>query len=323
MRRRLFWHLAGGLLAVRPLRAFAQTQGAPVVGVLISGRLGTYYAVDDLRAALRDGGFAGSVRLEVRGAEGQYERLPGLAGELVALPSRVIVALSLPSALAAQAATRTIPIVFTSGADPVAFGLVASLNRPGGNLTGFTNYFGPLGAKRLELLRELVPTAGVIGILLNPDNPNAQEHLQNVEAAARVLGQATRVVRAGSDAEIEAAFATLAQERVGALLVSDDPSYGARAKLLVGLAARHALPTIYHASEFTDAGGLICYGAKVSDGIKVVGDYAARILQGARAGDLPVQQPNKFHLVVNVATARTLNLAVPPALLARADEVIE
>jgi len=293
--------------------------------VLLAGTTTNYYSVDELRAVLRESGFRDgeNVALQVRAADGHYERLPGLANELVALPARVIVAFALPAALAAKAATQTIPIVFTSGADPVAFGLVPSLSRPGGNLTGFSNYFGSLGAKRLELLRELVPTAGVIGILVNPSNANATEHTEGLRAAARALGQSISVVQADTDAEIEAAFAAFAREQVGALLISDDPAYIAKAKLLVGLAARYAFPTIYHTSEFTAAGGLISYGARISDGVRVVGSYVARILRGARPGDLPVQQPDKFYLAINITTARSLKLVVPPAILARADEVIE
>ena len=325
MRRRAFSLLAGGLFAAGPLGARAQAPDAPIIGVLLAGTTTNYYSIDQLRAVLREAGFrdGDNIALQVRAADGHYERLPGLANELVALPARVIVAFALPAALAAKAATQTIPIVFTSGADPVAFGLVPSLSRPGGNLTGFSNYFGSLGAKRLEPLRELVPTAGVVGILVNPSNANAAEHTEGLRAAARALGQPISVAQADSDAEIEAAFAAFARERVGALLISDDPAYIAKAKLLVGLVARYAIPTIYHASEFTAAGGLISYGARISDGVRVVGSYVARILRGARPGDLPVQQPDKFYLAVNIRTARSLNLVVPPAILARADEVIE
>jgi putative ABC transport system substrate-binding protein len=325
MRRRAFSFLAGGLLAVGPLRARAQARDVPIIGVLLAGATENYYSIDEFRTVLRDSGFrdGDNIALTIRAADGHYERLPAFANELVAMPARVIVAFALPAALAAKAATQTIPVVFTSGADPVAFGLVPSLSRPGGNLTGFSNYYGSLGAKRLELLRELVPTASVVGILVNPSNANAAEHTEGLRAAARALGQAISVVQANSDAEIEAAFAAFARERVGALLVSDDPAYIAKPKLFVGLAARHALPTIYHTSQFTAVGGLISYGANISDGVKVAGTYVARILRGARPGDLPVQQPDKFYLAVNIRTARSLNLVVPPAILARADEVIE
>jgi putative tryptophan/tyrosine transport system substrate-binding protein len=325
MRRRAFSLLAGGLFAAGPLRARAQARDVPIIGVLLSGAAENYYSIQELRTTLRQAGFreGENVALQIRAADGRYERLPGFANELVAMPASVIIAFSLPAALAAKAATQTIPIVFTSGADPVAFGLVPSLSRPGGNLTGFTNYFGAFGAKRLELLRELVPTAVVAGILVNPTNANATKHTEDLRAAARALGQAISVAQADSDAEIEAAFAAFARERVAALLVSDDPAYAAKAKLMVGLAARGALPAIYHSTEFTTVGGLISYGAKVSDGIKVAGAYVARILRGARPGDLPVQQPDKFYLAINIRTARSLNLVVPPAILARADEVIE
>jgi putative tryptophan/tyrosine transport system substrate-binding protein len=325
MRRRAFSLLAGGLLVAGPSRARAQARDVAIIGVLLAGTTTNYYSIDQLRAVLRESGFTDgeNVTLQIRAADGHYERLPALANELVAMPARVIVAFALPAALAAKAATQTIPVVFTSGADPVAFGLVPSLSRPGGNLTGFSNYFGSLGAKRLELLRELVPAAGVVGILVNPSNANASEHTEGLRAAARALGQPISVIQADSDAEIEAAFAAFTRERVGALLISDDPAYIAKAKLLVGLVARYAFPTIYHTSEFTAAGGLISYGARISDGVRVVGAYVARILRGARPGDLPVQQPDKFYLAVNIRTARSLNLVVPPAVLARADEVIE
>ena len=322
MKRRFFTGLAGGLVMAGPAAALAQARDVPIVGVLLSSAVGGYYSTDELGAAIREGGIA-DTRLEVRAAAGQYERLPGLARDLVVLPAREIVALSLPSALAAKAATSTIPIVFTSGADPVALGLVPNLNRPGGNLTGFTNHFGPLGGKRLELLRELAPKGSTIGVLINPDNPNAAEHLQTLQAAARELGQPIRVVQAGSETDIAAGFASFAREGVAAVLVSDDPFYAGRAKLIVGEAARHRLPAIYHSSEFTNAGGLMSYGARISDGVRVAGLYAARILRGARPGDLPVQQPSKFYLVINVGTARALGLGMPPALLARADEVID
>src|SRR5216684_894303 len=259
MRRRAFSLLAGGLFAAGPLGARAQAPDVPIIGVLLAGTTTNYYSIDQLRAVLREAGFrdGDNIALQVRAADGHYERLPGLANELVALPA------SFP----ANAATQTIPFVFTIGASPVAFGLIPSLSRPRGNLTGFSNYFGSLGAKRLELLRELVPTAGVIGILVNPSNANAAEHTEGLRAAARALGQPISVAQADSDAEIEAAFAAFARERVGALLISDDPAYIAKAKLLVGLVARYAIPTIYHTSEFTAAGGLISYGARISDGV--------------------------------------------------------
>ena len=319
MRRHFLGQLIGGVIVAGPMRAFAQGGEKPVVGLLLSGSETSYFSLDGLRAELRDTGAV----LEVRAADGRYERLPALAAELVSLPSSVIVALSLPAALAAKGATRTIPVVFTSGADPVAFGLVASLSRPGGNLTGFTNYFGALGAKRLELLRELVPNVGVIAILVNPDNANARDHVDAIQSAARTLGQTTTVASATSETEIDAAFVRLSQERVRALLVSDDPAYFAKAKLLVGLAERHRIPAIYHASDFVAAGGLISYGADVSEGARVVRAYTARILRGARPGDLPVQQPSRFKLNVNLKTAKALGLTIPPTILARAYEVIE
>lgn len=323
MRRRPLLAL-GAAIAGIPARALAQTRDIPLVGLLISGAATGYYSTAQFRDEMTASGRGeGSVDLEVRAADGQYDRLPGLARELLQRGAKVIVAFGLPAALAAKGETQTVPIVFTSGADPVAMGLASSLGRPGSNLTGFTNYFGQIGAKRFELLCELVPKAGTFGVLVNPVNANAHDHVANVVAAARALGRTAIVENGSSDAEISAAFARLAAAHVDALYVSDDPSYAAKVKLLVGLAARHSLPTSYHSGEFTAAGGLMSYGARVSDAVRIAALYTVRILKGERPGDLPVQQPEKFYLSINLKTARALGLAVPPLLLARADEVIE
>jgi putative ABC transport system substrate-binding protein len=317
--RRSFLALSANLTMVLiPARGRGQSAGSPKVGVLLSGTRADYYSIADLADELRGTGAV----ITTRSADGYYDRLPQLIEELVAV-SQVIVAFSLPSALAAKKATRTIPIVFTSGADPVAMGLVANLGRPEANLTGFTNYFGPIAGKRLELLRELVPNAPSIGVLINPTNANAIDHRQRIETAAQQMGQPISVVMASTEAEIAGAFERWSADKTGGIYVSDDPAYASRVALFVGLADRHALPVSYHADHFTRAGGLMSYGARIGDGVRVAGTYARRILQGEKVSNLPVQQPSKFHFAVNLATARRLQLVIPPSLLARADEVIE
>jgi putative tryptophan/tyrosine transport system substrate-binding protein len=263
------------------------------------------------------------VTVGARMAEGQYDRLPALAADLVGRRVDLIAALAPPAAFAAKAATTTIPIVFVGALDPVKAGLVASLNRPGGNVTGVTFIGASLGAKRLELARELVPNAGVIAVLTHPNSPDASEELRDLNTAAKAIGQELLVVSATSDRDFEAAFASVVQHRAGALLIGQDPFLFQAGGQLVALAARHRIPAIYGTNELISAGALISYGASLPDAWRLAGVYAGRILKGAKPGDLPVVQPTKFELVINLQTARALGLDVPPAVLARADEVIE
>jgi putative ABC transport system substrate-binding protein len=327
MRRREFVQLAAGAAMTWPLGARAQQKAMPVIGVLGNGSLGE---VAPFMAAFRQGlsetGYVEgqNVAIEYRGAEGHYDRLPALAAELVGRKVDVIVSTGgSPTALAAKRATSTIPIVFRSGADAVELGLVASLARPGGNLTGVSMLIDELTPKRLELLSELVPQAGVIDLLVNPNNPNAERTMRDAAEAARVKGVQLHILKAGTESEIDTAFSTLVQLHAGALVVSADPFLSSRREQLVALALRHAVPTIYAWREFVASGGLISYGSSLTGAYRLVGIYAGKILKGAKPADLPVEQPTKFELVVNLKTAKALGLRVPPALLARADEVIE
>ena len=261
--------------------------------------------------------------IEYRWAEGHYDRLPALAADLVGRKVDLIMANSPPSALAAKGATSTIPIVFRSGADPVGDGLVASLARPGGNLTGVSFVADELTAKRLQLLSELVPRAGVIALLVNPNNATAERVIRDVHEAARTKGLQLHVLKAGTESEIDAAFASLVQLHASALVVGADPFLSSQRERLVVLASRHAVPAIYAWREFADAGGLISYGPSLTSAFRLVGAYAGKVLKGAKPADLPVQQPTKFELVINIKTAKSLGLTVPPPLLAQADDVIE
>jgi len=265
-----------------------------------------------------------NLAIEYRFAEGRYDRLPALAADLVGRKVDVIVTEGgLPSALAAKNATSTIPIVFIIGGDPVGDGLVASLARPGGNLTGFSIFGSELNPKRLELLSELVPQAGVIALLVNPNSADAERQTRDVEEAARAKGVQLIILKAGTESEIDAAFASLVQLHAGALLVGADPFFNSRREKLVALSARFAVPAIYEWRAFAELGGLISYGPSQTGLWRQVGIYAGRILKGAKPADLPVQQPTTFELVVNLNTAKALGLTVPPSILARADEVIE
>ena len=325
LHRRDFISLLGGASAAWPLAARAQQPGVALIGLLAGAQLDDRM-LSAIRQGLKDASYVEgrNVAIKYRTADGRFNRLPGLAAELVADPVAVIVALGTQAAVAAKAATGTIPIVFVVGADPVReLGLVSSLNRPGGNVTGVTFLVNALGAKRLELLRELVPGTKLIGFLVNPANPTTQSHITDIQAAARALGVELLMLNASSDREIDAAFESLAQQRVNAVIIGTDQLFTSRRDQLVVLAARHALPAIHYLREFADAGGLISYGASITDAYRLAGGYAGRILRGDKPADLPVQQTVKFEFVINLKAAEALGLTVPATLLAAADEVIE
>jgi putative ABC transport system substrate-binding protein len=299
----------------------------PVVGYLHSGSPAPFaHLVTAFRQGLKEAGYVEgqNVKVEYRWAEGRYDQLPAMAADLVGRRVAVIVTQGGdPPPLAAKSATSTIPIVFTISSDPVKLGLVGSLNRPGGNVTGFWAYTSLLGTKRLELIRQLLPANTLIAVLVNPNNPNAHIDTPYFQDAARTLGQSISLMTASTETEIDAVFATLSDRRVSALLVNTDPFFLARRDQFVSLAARYSVPTVYPWREAVAAGGLISYGARLADGYRQVGIYAGRILKGAKPADLPVVQPTNFELVINLKTAKALGLEVPPTLLARADEVIE
>jgi putative tryptophan/tyrosine transport system substrate-binding protein len=326
MRRREFITLLGGA-AAWPLAARAQQPAMPVIGFLNSALLDTYsHLLGAFRQGLKDTGYVEgeNVAIEYRWAENQFDRLPALAGELVRRQVTAIAATGgIHSALAAKAATTTIPIVFNIGDDPVRLGLVASLARPGGNVTGINNFIYELVAKRLALLRELVPEAVRVAVLVNPANAQTETTLRDVEAAARAIGLQIRIVDTSTSREIDDAFATLVRDRVDALFIPPDPLFIARRIQMVQLAARHAFPATYPVRDFAVAGGLMSYGTNTADAWRQTGIYVGRVLKGAKPADLPVVQPTKFELVINAQTARMLGLTVPPQLLASADEVIE
>jgi ABC-type uncharacterized transport system substrate-binding protein len=326
MKRREFIVLIVGAVAAWPPSAHAQQKPVSVIGYLSSTSLN---ASTDQLAGLRQGlnetGFfdGRNILIEYRWSEGRYDRLPEMAAELVNNHVSTILAGGLPAVLAAKRASASIPIVFVIGADPVASGVVASLNRPDGNVTGISQFYGALGGKRLELLREIVPTATKIAVLSDPNNPNAESHLNEVREAVHTIGQTIEVATARTETEIEAAFATFAREKASALLVTDDPFYTVRREQIVALAARHRIPAIYYVRGFAEAGGLISYGSSTNDNFHQAGVYVGRILNGTKPSELPVLQPTKFEMVLNLKTAKSLGLTIPQSLLLRADEVIE
>jgi putative ABC transport system substrate-binding protein len=327
MRRRAFITTLGAAAvgAAWPLAARAQQPALPLVGFLTSRSPGeSAHLIAAFRQGLSETGHVEgkSIQIAYRFGEGDFARLPALAADLAERKPAVIVAVG-PGALAIKAATSTIPVVFISGGDPVETGLVASLNRPGGNVTGVGWFSTELGAKRLGLLHELVPNAAVFALLINSRDSGAARQSADVTAGVRALGRALHVVDAGSATEIDAAFATLAQRRPDALIVAGDPFFTSRREQLVALAARDAIPAIYPAREFVEGGGLMSYGNNNADAYRRAAVYAGRILNGAKPGELPVERQTKFELTINLKTARTLGLSVPPTLLATADEVIE
>ena len=326
MNRRAFITLLGGV-AAWPLAAHAQQPAMPVIGFLHGASPGPYAPfLRGFHQGLKEAGYTEgrNVAIEYRWAEDRYDRLPALAADLVDRHVTVIAAPNTPAALAAKAATTTIPIVFLVGGDPVAIGLVASLARPGGNLTGVTNLTAQVGPKRLELLHALVPTAITVALLVNPSSPElAEPQSQELQVAARSLGLQLHVLNASTEREIDMAFATVVQLRPGGLVIVPDPFFTNRSDRLAALALRHAIPTVFHYPEFTAAGGLLSYGSNLRDLLRWSGLYTGRILKGEKPADLPVQQATKVELIINLKTARALGLEVPPSILVRADEVIE
>jgi putative tryptophan/tyrosine transport system substrate-binding protein len=327
MRRRDFITLVGGAAVapvLSPLAARAQQPALPVVGFVRSTSLAdSTRIVAAFRQGLNEAGFVDgqNVAIEYRFADNQLDRLPALVADLIRRPVAVIAG-NIPAMLAAKAATATVPIVFAGGSDPVQEGLVASLNRPGGNVTGIVFISNALGAKRLELLRQLVPKASTIGLLVSPA-PDLDAQRSDMQVATQAMGQQLIVLNVSSDRDIETAFATLVQRGAGALLVGSTPFLTSHRERLIALAAHHALPAIYNLREFVAAGGLMSYGSSITDAFHQSGIYVGRILKGEKPADLPVMQSTKFELVINLKTAKALGLAVPPTLLALADEVIE
>jgi putative tryptophan/tyrosine transport system substrate-binding protein len=322
MRRREFMSLLGGAAAAWPLAARAQQPARPVIGYLSSGsQKDSDFAVVPFRQGLEEAGFVEgrNVAIEYRWGDNRNDRLPGLAADLVGRQPTVIVAPSSPAVLAAKAATATIPIVFHTGFDPIAAGLVTSLNRPGGNLTGVTTLVEELAAKQLEVLHELVPTVTIVALLVNPDGPLAESTTKDVQAAARTLGLQLQVLHARSEREFDTVFATLAKVKAGGLMLGVDAFFNRRIEQLAALTIRHAVPTMYHNREFPAAGGLMSYGTSLPQANR----QAGRILKNEKPGDLPVVQSTKVEFIINLKTAKALGITFPISLLGRADEVIE
>jgi putative ABC transport system substrate-binding protein len=324
--RREFITLLGGGAAAWPLAARAQQSTMPVVGFLNSSSAHAQVLVAAaFRQGLNQSGFVDgrNITIEYCWADGQYDRLTGLAADLLGHHVAVIMAGGPPAARAAKAATSTIPIVFTSGDDPVTAGFVASMNRPGGNVTGVHILFTELETKKLGLLRELTPRTAVIAALLNPKFPSIDTQTTELQSAAHALGQPIQVLTAGSERELDAAFKSMVRLRVGALLVGADPFFASKREQIVALSARYAIPAVYEQRAFAEVGGLMSYGTNIAEGYRQAGIYTGRILKGEKPADLPVVQLSKFELIINLKTAKALSLTIPPGVLAIADEVIE
>jgi putative ABC transport system substrate-binding protein len=326
MRRREFISLIGGVAAAWPLSAHAQQPSLPVIGFLNGGSPDTFALVlRAFRQGLKETGYVEgqNVMIEYRWANGQYDRLAALADDLVRRRVSVIAATSTPANLVAKASTTTIPIVFTTGCDPVGLGLVSSLSRPGGNVTGVTQMTGEVAPKRVELAHELVPTATVFGLLINPTNPMAETVTRDSQAAAAKLGLQLNVLHASTEAEIDDAFTTFRQMRAGALVIGTDAFFNNRVEQLAALAIRNSALAIYEYHQFVEAGGLASYGGSITDSYRLAGIYVGRILKGEKVADLPVQQATKVELLLNLKTAKTLGITVPQSVQNRADDVIE
>jgi putative ABC transport system substrate-binding protein len=326
MKRRELITVLGGAAAAWPLAARAQQPAIPVIGFLNGASYDlSAHLVRAFHQGLSGTGYVEgrNVAIEYRSADGQYDRLPALAADLVRRKVSVIAATGTPTGLPAKAATTTIPIVFVTGSDPVEQGLVASLNRPGGNLTGATTLAVELGQKRLELLHELVPTATLIGVLVNPTGPNLQAVSRDLQAAARTVGLPIHVLHANTERDFDTVFATLVQLRVSALVIGTDTFFNSQSGRLAALTVRHAVPAIYQYREFAAAGGLMSYAGSITDAYRLAGVYTGRILKGEKPSDLPVQQSTKAELFINLKTAKALGITIPQSILARADEVIQ
>lgn len=318
--------LALAALGALPDAALAQQATLPVIGFLNGASYDlSRHLVRAFHQGLGEAGYVEgrNVVLEYRSAEGKYDRLPGLAAELVRRPVNVIAATGTPTGLPAKAATSTIPVVFVTGSDPVEQGLVASLNRPGGNLTGATTLAVELGHKRMELLHELVPKAPFTGVLLNPTGPNVKAVTLDLQTAARAVGTPIQILHASTEYELDTVFASLARLRIGALVIGTDTFFNSQSAKLAALTLRHAMPAIYQYREFVAAGGLMSYAGSITDAYRVAGAYTGRILKGEKPADLPVQQSTKAEFFINLKTARALGITIPQSVLVRADEVIE
>jgi putative ABC transport system substrate-binding protein len=326
MKRRRFLTALGGAAAAWTSLPPAQPVAMPVLGFLNGASYGlSTHLVRALKHGLEETGFVEgqNVIIDYRSADGQYDRLPALAADLVRRKVNVIAATGTPTGLPAKVATSTIPIVFVTGSDPVEQGLVASHSRPGGNLTGATTLAVELGQKRLELLHEVVPTAGLIGVLVNPTGPNLATVSRDLQSAARTLGLPIHVLHASTERDLEAAFATMTQLRIGALVIGTDTFFNSQSRTLADLALRHSIPAIYQYREFAAAGGLLSYAGSITDAYHQAGIYIGRILKGEKPSDLPVQRSKKTELFINMKTAKALGIRIPQSVLARADELIQ